>query len=279
MFSRSSFAACLALVVLLLAGCGSGNKLRYESPKDAFDRGKELYDRGKYTRAIPYFQAVFDFGRTHEWAADAQMYLARSYMANKEYILAASEFSRFSEIYRTDPRRQEAEYERAMAYYRLSPSFELDQTDTERAITQFQLFTERFPTSPLVKEAEERITELREKMAHKQYASAGLYERRELYEAAALTYESVFDQYPGTVWADDALVGAMRAYISYAEMSVSDRQAERYEKAVNNYRRLAQLFPDSPLLAEAKRMQDRASSRIEALKPAEQTPAASVVGN
>ncbi len=265
----------LAVAVVLTAlflgsGCGGSGKLRYETAQEAFEKGKALYDRGKYERAIPYFQAVFDFGRTHEWAAEAQMYLARSYAANNEYILAANEFSRFSEIYRTDPRREQAEYERALAYYQMSPAFQLDQTDTERAITQFQLFVERFPNSPLVPEAETRIKELREKLAHKQYASAQLYERRELYEAAALTYESVFDRYPDTEWVDEALLGSIRSFIAYAEQSIEERQGERYERAVENYRRMLQIFPDSPFLQEAETLANRASRRLENLRAEEQ---------
>ncbi len=264
----------LLAAVLLVAGCGGSGKLRYDSAKEAFDKGKTFYDKGKPQRAIPYFQAVFDYGRTHEWAADAQIFLARAYYLNKEYILAASEFSRFSEIYRTDPRRPDAEYERAMAYYELSPSYELDQTDTERAITQFQLFVQRFPDSPRVQEAEARVAELREKMAHKMFAAAAMYERQELYEAAALTYEGVFDVYPGSTWADDALVGAMRAYVSFAELSVPTRQAERYEHALENHRRLTQIFPDTPLKAEAEGHRARAAARLEVLKGAAEAPIA-----
>ena len=44
-----------------------------------------------------------------------------------------------------------------------------------------------------------------QKLARKEFAGAELYERRELYEAAALSYVRVFDQYPDTRWADDAL--------------------------------------------------------------------------
>src|SRR5690606_5479757 len=139
--------------------------------QEAFEKGKDLYERRKFDRAIEYFQAAFNYGRTHEWAADAQLYLARSYFGNNEFILAANEFSRFSQIYRNDPRRAEAEYERAMAYYQLSPAYQLDQTDTQRAVDQFRLFIEHFPDSPLVAEAEVRIRELREKMAHKEVAA------------------------------------------------------------------------------------------------------------
>ena len=253
------------LVAVLVAGCAGAGQIRYETPEEAYERGMRAYERGRYDQATEYFQAVFDFGRTHEWADDAQLQLARAYVGNREYILAANEFSRFSQLYPSDERRADAEYERAMAYYELSPGYQLDQTDTERAITQFMLFIERFPQSPLVDEAQARVVELREKLARKQYEAAKLYERRELYEAAALEFERVFDQYPGSAWADDALLGAIQAYIAFAEQSVEARQPERLQKAIDNYERLVQIFQDSPLLDEAQALYERATARIEAL--------------
>lgn len=254
----------LLAVLLIVAGCGSSGRLRYETPQEAYERGIDLYEEGKYDRAAEYFRGVFDFGRTSEWADDAQYYLARATYENGEYLVAASEFDRFVQLYRTDPRAVEAEYQRAMSYYQLSPSYQLDQTDTEQAIEQFLLFVSRNPESELVPEANERIIELRNKLARKQYEAAQLYMRRELYEAAAVTFESVFDRYPETPWADDALLGAMRAYIAFADLSVQNLQAERLRQAVEAYDRLVQI-PDSPLLKEAEEVYVAVIQRLEAI--------------
>ena len=155
-----------------------------------------------------------------------------------------------------------AEYERALTYSERSPDHELDQTDTERAIGAFNLFLDRFPQHELAPQAAQRVEDLREKLARKQYETAQLYERRELYEAAAFYFETVFDKYPDTRWADDALLGAIRSYISFSEQSVVTRQPERLEKAVEHYQRLVQIFPDSPLLKDAEALYERASRRL-----------------
>jgi outer membrane protein assembly factor BamD len=181
--------------------------------------------------------------------------LAKAYYENGEYIIAASEFGRFAEIYRSDPRAPEAEYQRALSYYQLSPSYQLDQTETKRALDEFILFANRHPNSELVPKASEYVLELRNKLAHKLYESAGLYERRELYE-------------PDTPWADDALVGAMRNFIAFSDMSIQQRQAERLQQAVDNYDRLIQIFPDSPLLKQAEQLYTQAQERLDALQPA-----------
>ncbi len=246
--SRIQFATILSLLVstLLLSACGSSSRLAYDTPEEAWTKGKEYYEQKKYSRAIEYLQGVFDFGRTHQWAANAQLFLARSYRANKEYLLAANEFTRFSQIYRSDPRVPDAEYELALTYFDRSPAFDLDQSDTEHAINQFRLFINRYPDSELVLEAQSRIRELREKLAHKAFSVARLYERRELFQAAAVSYEAVFDTYYDSPWADDALVGAMKMYLAFARQSIFSKQEERLKAAVTNYDRLIQIFPDSP---------------------------------
>ena len=260
------------IAVLVLAGCGGSGRIAYTSPQEAFGKGRALYEEGKYDTAIQYFQGVFSFGRTHQWAADAQLYLARSYNNNREYLLAGNEYERFTKIYRADPRLPEANYEWAMTYYHLSPQSALDQTDTKRAIQEFQLFIDRYPDHELVDQAQETIVELRGKLAKKQFDTAKLYERRELFEAAAISFESVFDLYPDTEWAQPALVGAIRTYISYSDQSITSRQADRLQSAIRNYDRLTQIFQDSPYLKEAEGFYEQAVSRLEDLGEEVPTP-------
>ena len=198
--SIRTFSLPILFIAVFVAGCAGGGRLRYDTPEEAFQKGMERYNAEKYQRAAQYFQGAFDFGRTHEWADDAQLFLARAYRANKDYILAASEYSRFVEIYRGDPRVPMAEFERAMTYADRSPDFQLDQSDTERGIDVFNLYMQRYPGHDSIAVAERQVRALREKLARKQYNSAQLYERRELYEAAALSFEVVFDKYPDTPW-------------------------------------------------------------------------------
>ena len=254
--------AALALLVVA-AGCGATSGVRHSTPEEAYQRGLTALEGRKYDRAIEFFRGVLDYGRTNanEWADDAQLGLARAYFRSGQYILAATEYTRFSELYRADPRAVDAEYERALSYERLSPGYELDQTNTERALTYFRLFVERYPESPRTAEAEAKILELRTKLARKAYESARLYERRELYEAAALTYERAFADYPDAAFADDALVGAIRTYLRYAEQSVEARKAERLQKAVDYYTRLLELFPQSPVRAEAEALYAQVQAR------------------
>ncbi len=266
MINRNTLVGFAAIFVLFLSACGSSGRLIHSTPQEAFQRGMELYERQRYDRAVEYFQAVFTYGRQNESAADAQYYLAWSHMHNREYILAASEFNRFAQIYRADPRVAEAEFQRARAYYEQSPGYQLDQSSTMRAVDELQLFINRYPQHERVGEAEEMISELRHKMARKDFETARLYERRELFEAAAIMFERVFDKYPdSTPWAERALIGAMENYIAFADQSIVQRQDERLDLAIRNYERLTQLFPESEYLDEGNRLYREAMARKEAL--------------
>lgn len=264
---RAHRQTCFFLLVLLVwtTGCSSSSRLRYEGPQEAYEKGLAEYEEGDYEKAIGYLRGAFDFGRTHQWAADTQLLLARAYRENEEFLLAANEYTRFSQIYRSDPRVPQAEYELAMTYYDRSPAVALDQTPTQQAISQFRLFIIKYREHPLVEDAQSRIVELREKLALKKVRAAQQYETREYWEAAAITYESVFDEFYDTTLADDALVGAIRAYNEYAQMSIQARKQERFQKAVANYERLIQIFPQSDLLKEAEAEYLDVQSRLDSL--------------
>ena len=250
------------ILALSIAGCAGHGKISYLSPQEAYDKGMVEYEAGRYSRAAQYFRGVFDFGRTVAVAADAQLMLARSYRGNEEFLLAGDEYLRFTDMYRTDPRVADAAFERAMSHFEQSPNFELDQSPTDRSIEQFSLYLQRYPGHDSVETAVSRVNQLREKLAYKQYFNAQQYERRGLFEAAGLSYEVVFDQYPETPLADDALLGAIRSYISFSDQSIAERQPERLQKAIDHYERLVQIFPDSEHLGEAEVLYRRASARI-----------------
>ena len=266
----------LLVASITLLGCSNSGRIAYTTPQEAFGKGRALFEDGKYDLAIQYFQGVFSFGRTHQWAPDAQLYLARSYKENGEFLLAANEYERFTKIYRADERLAEANFEWAMTYFEMSPESALDQSDTKRAIEEFELFMDRFPSNDLVNDAQKVIVELRTKLAKKQFDTAKLYERRELFEAAALSFESVFDLYPDTEWAQQALVGAIRSYIAFSDQSINTRQPERLQAAIKNYDRLTQIFQESPYLKEAESLYKQAQDRLDSLSGNADAPPAPV---
>ena len=260
----AAFSLVLALSGAGLAGCSGSGEATADSAQEAFDRAQDALTRRKYDRAVELFRTTLDFGRTGEIADDAQLGLARAYAGSRQYLLAGAEFTRFIDLYRADPRVEEAAYERIQAYAALSPTYELDQTDTATAMQYIDGFLSQYPTSTNAPAAQTLLAEMREKLARKQYEEGRLYERRDLFEAAVISYRGVLDQYPTSVYADDALFGAVRAQVRLADNSVAARQEARYREALRLYDQLVSLFPQSPTLAEAQAEYDRAYRGVRA---------------
>jgi outer membrane protein assembly factor BamD len=259
---ESALLVLLFTLLIAVSGCSGGDRIQALGPEEAFVQGKELYDRGRYIRAIEYFQRVFDTGRGHQWAADAQYYLAQSYFNSRQYLLAANSFTRFVEFYRTDERAEEGEFMRALSYVRLSPPYQLDQTDTRNALTYLHLYLSRYPQGQHVDEALSYIEEMREKLSRQQFEIAELYERRGQFQAAAIEYLRLLETHPDSEFADDSLLGAMRSYKAFADRSIPQRRAERYLLAAEQYERLTQLFPQSPLLPEANALHEEVRQEL-----------------
>ena len=253
-FRRLAAISCLAVS---LAACG-GSSNTVSSGQEAYDRGVEAFERGKFSRAVDHFRTALDFGRTSEFADDAQLYLARSYAGSRQYLLAGNEFTRFVEFYRTDPRVEEAAFERIQAYAALSPNYDLDQTDTRRAIQYIEQFQREYPESEHAIAAAELRAELRARLARKQYETGRLYARREYYEAAVIALQSVLEQYPESEYADDALMAALENQVLFADNSIPSKQKERYDEAIRIYNQFISIFPSSPFIEDAEAQYDRA---------------------
>ena len=249
--------AVLAVAALGLAACG-GSSTTVSSGQEAYNRGVEAFDRGKHARAAEHFRTALDFGRTSEFADDAQLYLARSFAGSKQYLLAGNEYTRFVEFYRTDPRVEEAAFERIQAYAALSPNYDLDQTDTRRAIQYIEQFQREYPESEHAVAAAELRGELRARLARKKYETGRLYARREFYEAAVIAFTSVLEEYPESEYADDAILAALENQVLFAANSIPSRQEERYAEALRLYDQFVSLFPSSELVGAAESAYDRA---------------------
>ncbi len=262
---RIIITSLLVSVFSLLSACGGGNPRTAASPFEAYEKGKTYFEKGEFDKAVIALTSVFDFGRAHEYAADAQWLLAESQYQDKNFILAANEYERFMALYSGDERTVDAEYKRALSYYNLSPPFDLDQTDTEKAITYLRLFLNRNRTHPLATDVGAKIDELQEKQALKEYESGKLYHKREQYQASAIQFERVLDKFPNTKYAAMALVGAMQAWTDYSDVSVDSRKKERLDKAIEIYNRLVQIFPGRPELKEAELIYGGIQKRLETI--------------
>jgi outer membrane protein assembly factor BamD len=253
----------LLVVLFILASCRSQELIRPgDSLEVAYDKAYALYEEERWRDAASAFEVVISIGRGTEYGRNAQFYLAESHYNNRQYLVAASEYERYSASHPNSERRQEADFKAALSYYNLSPRYNIDQQYTRRAIEQFSLFLVRYPNSEMTTEAGQKIDELRDKLARKKYEAAQFYMRTNRYNAAAVYYEMVIDRFPESRYAERSLVNQIDAYIKYAENSVTARQEERFRKAVESYEKYLQLFPRGDNRATAENLYDRAREAL-----------------
>jgi len=244
--TRSTYSVLfLLLLALSMGACANKNAIKPGDTVDvAFDKAKLLYDKQKYGDAARAFETVLSLGRGSDQAREAQYLLAESYFKNREYLISASEYRRYVTFYPRSERREEAEFMEAFSYYKISPRFKLDQTDTERAITLLRVFIGKYPDSQKTTESAQLVDEMRLKLAKKSFTSASMYFNLKMYNSAAMYYQITLDNFPETEYAEQSLVKQIQSYVLYADMSVPERQAERYQMAIDSWQRYTQLFPN-----------------------------------
>ena len=278
-FSTATFKlSCLFLAVFVFASCKNSDLIqRGDSLQVAFNKAMSFYEKEDYSQASEAFETVVQIARGTEYGQDAQYYLAESYFNDGRYLLAASEYERFISLFPRVDRRQEAQFKEAYSYYKLSPRYKLDQGYSRTAIEKFQLYNSRYPNSEKADQAGQYISEMRTKLAKKLYHSADLYLRTDRYEAAIIYYDLTIDKYPETKWAQRALVDEIKTYNIYADRSVSSKQRDRYQKAVDAYEKFIQLFPNGEYRQKAEELIDETRTALAELP--NQTPVAEDDGN
>lgn len=245
--NRSIRVFAVAALVVMLGACGSSNIIRPgDTLEVAFEKAMSMYEAEQFSASANAFETVLRIARGTETAADAQYYLAMSHYHNRDFLIAASEFQRFARNHINDSRRIESEFMEAYCYYRLSPNYKLDQSDTYRAIERFQLFVTRYPGTDEAGRALEYIDQMREKLAKKNFHAAKMYDRIGEYRSSALYFGLTVEEFPESAWAEEALVNQILAYVLYAQNSIPERREERFLKAVDSYQQYVQIFPRGP---------------------------------
>jgi len=229
--------------------CGSSDKtdIKTEDPEEAFRVAKKNYDKADYLQAIDDFSYIkVKFSGT-KIIDKSQYYLAMCYYKRKEYILSAYEFDYMSKNYPTSELISSARYQLAMCYYNLSPAYNLDQTYTYYAIGGLLDFLELYPKDPNVTDAENKIKELRNKLALKDYKTGQLYYDLENYRSAIVYYDNVLDIYFDSDYADDALYMKIMCLVNRKKYDNARSEIDRFSKkfATSEYLERVMLIKNS----------------------------------
>jgi outer membrane protein assembly factor BamD len=230
------------LALLLLISCGGKVKKEQLDADSYFEYAKNLFDRGKYLDAITEFTVITLKFSGSPIVDDAQFYLAESHFQNNEYLIAAAEYQKVINDYPESAYVQESFYKIGMSYYELSQRPELDQEYTQKSLRHFQIFIEAYPDSDLRSEADQRLLELRTKMARKQLLGGNVYRKMGIYDSAVIYYNILLEKYYDTSPAEPAMYWKGICLLKLKE----------YEEALTHFIAFVEKYPKSRFTKDAK---------------------------
>jgi outer membrane protein assembly factor BamD len=239
--------------VFFLLSCNESSKvLKSTSASYKLKMADKYYTEKNYRPAQQLYEQLYPIYKGTDKFELIYFRDAYCYYYMKEYKDAENFFKGFLDVFPNSPQAEEVAFMHALCYYKSSPKAELDQTNTIKSIGLMQTFINAHPGSNRIDSANSVIDLCRVKLEHKESESANLYYKIGQYRAAALGYADLLNDYPASILADQYKLKEIKAYYKFAQLSIPDKQQERYEKVIIEYRDFADRFPDSKLLKEAE---------------------------
>lgn len=243
----------LLAMVVLVSSCSDFKKLQKSTDLNSkYEAAVKYYEKGDYLKAQILLEELIPLYRGQGRAEDLLFYYAQTTFELGDYTLAQYHFKNFARTYPQSPRAEECLYMSAYCYYLNSPSYSLDQTDTYKAIREFQLFIDQYPQSQRVEDANKIIDTMREKLERKEYETAKLYFQMGDYKAAIVAFSSVIKDFPATKYKEEIQYLTLRSYYLLAVNSIEAKQEERLNSAIDSYNKFISLYPESKYRKEAE---------------------------
>lgn len=265
---RKMLGCLLFLGLMLTTACKSNyEKIRTSGDADlllktAFD----YYEKEQYQRAQTLFELVLTNIRGKAEAEKANFQYAYTHYHLKQYVLAAYYFKNFANTFTNSPFREEAAFMSAYSNYAQSPTYRLDQSDSQKAIEEFQVFANLFPESKRVEESNRLIDELRRKLEEKAFAEGELYYNLRQYQSAVISFDNLLRDYPESPDAERVSYLIAKGSYLLGENSVVDKKEERYLNAARRSVDFLEKYPSGIYSKEVRQLQKSAEQAAKSVK-------------
>lgn len=220
--------SCCLVVLVGLAACGGSTPAPKASPTPttrlsetassaAIDSlwglAVNAVRRGKWSDATKYLdRALLEFPPGDPRAPQAHMWQGEAQFAMGSNLDAAREFRKASDDTPNDPIAPEALLRVGDVYADLWRRPELDPSYGQTALATYQELLNRYPGTSAAKRAQQRIDDLQERFAFKEYKAALYYMRLKAFDSAILYLKDLVATYPRSAVAPDALIHLVQAY-------------------------------------------------------------------
>lgn len=197
--------------------------------KVLFDRAMDALKHNKYDVARLTLQTLINTYPDSEFIARAKLGVADSWYVeggSAALAQAENEYSDFKTFFPNMPEAAEAQLKIANIHYQQMEKPDRDYTHAARAEQEYRALIQQFPDSKLLPEAKQRLREVQEVLADREFGIGRFYFLRPAYPAAIARLQSLVDRYPLYSRADESLYLLGQSY----ENEVAVIKLQKYEE-------------------------------------------------
>src|SRR5436190_5550340 len=224
MFRRKSILLLIVLIAALGAGCRKNKTVNpianldsKQPDKVLFDRAMDAIKRNRFETARLTLQTLINTYPDSEYIARAKLAVGDSWYAeggSTSLAQAEAEYKDFETFFPNMPEAAEAQVKIANIHYQQMEKPDRDFTHAMRAEEEYRQLIQQYPDSKLLPEAKQRLMEVQEVLAQREFMVGRFYYLRPSYPAAIARLQSVVDKYPLFSGADEALYLLGQSYES-----------------------------------------------------------------
>ncbi|MFZ0799027.1 MAG: outer membrane protein assembly factor BamD [Terriglobales bacterium] len=212
---RNSFVLFLALLLALTVACTNKKSVNplanvgsKQPDKVLFDRAMDAMKHNRFDVARMTLQTLINTYPDSEFIARAKLAVADSWYAEGGTTAmqqAEIEYKDFKTFFPNMPEAAEAQLKVANIHYQEMEKPDRDYTHAMRAEEEYRSLILEYPDSKLVPKAKQRLREVQEVLAEREYGIGRFYYLRLAYPAAIARLKTLVDRYPLYSGADQAL--------------------------------------------------------------------------
>lgn len=255
------------IAVFVLGACSKSitKILKNPDPEYKLRIAEQYFVKKKYQKAQVLYEDVMPYFKTRPEFQDIYYKYAYCAYYQGDYLNAENLFKSYLEIFPNSPKSEEVDYMRAYSFFKQSPKPELDQTNTIKAMGMMQTFISTHPGSARNKDASAIIEVCRGKLETKDFKSAQLYYDMGQFRAAGVAFTSLLNSFPESDKADEYKLMIIKSYYRFAELSVEEKKAERFEQVIDECHDFVDRFPESKLRKDAENYLNQSQLQIKNL--------------
>ncbi len=226
--------------------------------KILYDRAMDAMKHNKFDVARLTLQTLINTYPDSEYVARAKLGIGDSWYAeggSAAMIQAENEYKDFQTFFPNMPEAAEAQLKIANIHYREMEKPDRDYTHALRAEDEYRQLITQYPDNKLVPEAKERLLEVQEVLAEREFRIGKFYFMRQSWAAAIARLKSLTDTYPLYSGIDEAL---------YLLGSSYQAEAENYRKVAScNSSIKVNCVPEAVKGRMIKQAEDRAATAFD----------------